>query len=330
MEIIRVGIWLDDAHFAHALSMGLARTCRRMIFTLMTGLEDGQDCDLILTAEEMDDPRGIVLVRDENEVNIYGDPPYRVYRYKESDHLINDLLFVYFNLTGKNLEFIGNTKCKLLAFASVAGGCGCTATALSVGQMLHRMYGGKCLYLNLCPIDDSKKYLPEAGSDGLRNLLYYLDVGKDFPLASFIVQTDRVDAIRTSQINAYFDELDLKLLRRLLKKIDDLGQYSFLILDMSNHLSRSNKQLLTQASQIILMYQEQEMVPENYFDDLIGEIRDLAGGNPVITVKNFGDAFEEDPRFNFVLSRERDGRFVQFNQEAGAIARRIMEDCGHD
>lgn len=330
MEMIRVGIWLDDTHFAHALSMGLARACRKMTFTLMNGLEAGEGCDLILTSEELDDPRVVVMVRDEERVNIYGSPPYRVYRYKESHHLINDLLFVYFKITGKNLEFIGDTQCKVLIFASVSGGNGCTATALTVGQMLYKLYGCKCLYLNLCPIDDSKKYLPAGGSSSLLNLLYYLDVEKDFPLGTFITQSNSIDYIHTNMVNSYFDELNLTLLNRLLKKVDEVGTYPFLLIDVSNHLSRNNKQLLAQASRIILLYQGQEFVPETYFSAMTEEIEKIAQGTEIIKVKNFAEEFDADDQFAFVFSRETEGNPSHFQLEAGAIARKIMEDGIHD
>lgn len=338
MNMIRVGICLDDVHFARALSMGLARECRNMTFILLESVDGDGECDLILSSAPHDDQRVITMVRDETEENIYEDPPYRVYRYKESHRLVNDLLFIYFKITGQNLEFTGDAKCKVLVFASVSGGSGCTATAISVGQMLYKLYGCKCLYLNLCPIDDSKKYLPAAGQQSLLSLLYYLDTQKDFPLGTFLSHTQQIDYVHTNLINSYFDEIQVKLLTRLMKKIDELGTYPFLIVDMSNHFSRTNKQLLSRAFRIILLYQDRDRIPEQYFLKIIGEIKRIAKRTKLIKVKNFvEDDFEENENF-LLISREKmqfhgnDRGLIDlssaehFQLETGAIARQIMEE----
>ena len=193
MKMIKVGICLDDTHFAHALSVGLARECRNIEYILLEKMEDGDLCDLILSSQPGEDHRIIMMVRDARDENIYGEPPFCVFRYKESHRLANDLLFLYFKLSGKNIELSGNTRCKILVFCSVSGGCGCTSAALSTGRMLYRMYGCKCLYLNLCPIDDSKKYLQREGEKSLLSLLYYLDKGRDFPLGTFISKREGID-----------------------------------------------------------------------------------------------------------------------------------------
>jgi len=337
MDLIKVGICLDDIHFAHALSIGLARSCRNMTFTLLGGIDEYDGFDLILTSDVSTHPKEIMMVRDMAEVNIFGDPPFCVYRYKESQHLINDLLFIYFRLSGKNLEYIGDAECKILAFASASGGCGCTLTALSVGQLLYKMYGCKCLYLNLCPVDDSKKYLPTESGDSLLNLLYYLEVQRDFPLGSFISQTETMDYIHTNLINSYFDELSLTLLQRLLKKVDEIGIYSFLLVDMSNHFSRNNKQLLAQASQIVLLYQDRDCLSQVYFSRLVDELNKISQPNPMIMVKNFTENYVDEEDEVFYLSSESENpsigdnglinlqSFGQIQHEAECLAVKIIE-----
>ncbi len=337
MDLIKVGICLDDIHFAHALSIGLARSCKNMTFSLMDGPDEYDEFDLILTSDSSVHPKEIMMVRDMAEVNIFGDPPFSIYRYKESQHLINDLLFIYFRLSGKNLEYVGDAECKILAFASASGGCGCTLTALSVGQMLYKMYGCKCLYLNLCPIDDSKKYLQTESGNSLLNLLYYLEVQRDFPLGSFISQTETMDYIHTNLINSYFDELSLTLLRRLLKKVDEIGIYSFLLVDMSNHFSRNNKQLLAQASQIVVLYQERDCISQVYFSRLVDELNRISQPNSLIMVKNFAENYADGDEGILCLSSERslpsigdDGlinlqSFGHIQHDAECLAMKIIE-----
>jgi len=277
------------------------------------------------------------MVRDAGDENIYGEPPFRVFRYKESHRLVNDLLFLYFKLSGKNIEISGDTKCRVLVFCSVSGGCGCTATALTVGQMLYRLYGCKCLYLNLCPIDDSKKYLKKGGEKSLLSLLYYLDVEKDFPMGTFIMQEEDVDYIQTNVMNSYFDEIQPKILNRLLKKIDDMGKYSFLLLDMSNHFSRTNRQVLSRCEQVILMHQERDRISESYYAIVSEAIKKLADRKRIIQVKNFSASYETDES-DIILSCQRyygtgEGKEFPdfsltegFRMEAAGIAKRIMQE----
>ena len=339
MEMIKVGICLDDMQFAHALSQGLARECRNMTFFLFNRTAECHGCDLILSSEPSDDPRSILMVRDGAEENIYGGPPYCVFRYKESHRLVNDLLFIYFEITGKNLEFAGDAKCRILVFASISGGCGCTATALSVGQMLYKLYGAKCLYLNLCPINDSLKYISTGGTESLLRLLYYLDIQKDFPLKSFISPLQHIDAIQTNLLNTYFDEISLELLDRLVNKVDELGEYSFLIFDISNHFSRTNKKLLRRAFRMVLLYQERDQISEPFFLAINKELERFVTSGTVLRVRNFVEDYDDAGDGNdLLLSKEKTmvssnqqglldlSGMMHFQREAAMIAKNIMEE----
>ena len=341
MQMIKVGICLDDTHFAHALSVGLAREGRNIEYILLEQIGQGEMCDLILSSEPGNKHKIVSMVRDVEDENIYGDPPFRVFRYKESHRLVNDLLFLYFKLSGKNLEFSGDTKCRMLVFSSISGGSGCTSASIAVGQMLYRLYGCRCLYLNLCPIDDSKKYLRSGGQSSLLNLLYYLDVQKEFPMGTFIMEARDIDYIQTSVINSYFDEIQPKLLNRLLQKIDGLGKYSFLILDMSNHFSRTNKQMLSRADQMILMYQERDRISSGYYTSVVEAIGNLTKNKRPVLVKNFSEDENEEDR-SFIFSKQSsqgqaraDGLVdfpwqEEFRMDAAGIAKCIMEEGPYD
>ena len=138
-------------------------------------------------------------------------------------------------------------------------------------------------------------------------------------------------------LNRYFEELQPKLLNRLLEKIDETGQYAFLLVDMSNHFSRTNRNLLSYAEQIILLYQKRDQRSKSYFTAVTDEIHRLAGANPVIYVQNFFE-LDEEPESDISLSLQRtdvyegDNGLIDFpwtedfKIETAQIAGRIMRE----
>lgn len=169
MALIKAGIFLKDRIFAEALAEGLSRQAGPIRFYLLSAFEEGDFCDLILAEPDWDRDEGVFgesdressycgiveLVGQPGEENLFGKPPYRIYRYKESPNLLNDLLFVYFEMTGRSLENHGDAKCRTIVFLSECGGCGATSIALASARMLYQIYGSRVLYLNLCPLNDT-------------------------------------------------------------------------------------------------------------------------------------------------------------------------------
>ena len=223
---MKVGVQLADEDFARALVKGLAAESRNICFLMGSDDGIGAEVDLILSENPSGLRTEICLVNTSEEERIYDGPPYRIFRYRDAGAFVGNLLHIYYLETGKNPVLCGDVRCRILCFVSLSQGPEATALALMTGQFLHKHYGARCLYLNLCPIDGSKRFLPDHDSKGLLTLLYYLDQKKDFPLNPFIETGSSIDHIKTSLSNPYFDELCLEQLQRLLKKIDDLGIYT--------------------------------------------------------------------------------------------------------
>lgn len=276
--MMKVGIVLDDKDFANALARGLAGEGRRLHFSLP---EDGWEetaYDLILTDRAQTDRRYVRLTSSCDDQRVFEGPPYSIFRYENAERFVHNLLFIYYLETGRNLEFTGDTRCKTLVFASVSGGLTSTALALATGEILDKHFGCRCLYLNLCPVDGSKRFLPSGRGKGLLTLLYYLDQEKDFPLESFISRNLHVDHIDTSIANPYFDELGPLQMHRLLQKIDGMGKYSYLILDVGNHLSRGNQELIGRAEEVILVTGSSDRLPEPFFEGILQLLQGISGG----------------------------------------------------
>lgn len=312
--MMKVGVELNDRDFAQALVRGLASEGRKICFVL---LEDGcseQDFDLILTNRERDGTRYVLLVSHPDEVCIFEGPPYRIFRYQDAKSFVSQLLFIYYRETGRNLEFAGEFHCKPLVFTSVSGGPASTALALSMAELLDKHFGCRCLYLNLCPIDGSKRFINGNGGRGLLTLLYYLEQEKDFPMTSFISKTLHVDHIDTYISNPYFDELHPLQLHRLLKKIDEMGIYSYLLLDIGNHLSRGNKQIFSQGTDVILVTEKEDRLPEPFFEEFLKLLEQFCDGGNIRDVVLEAVKPEDNP-----LSMKR------FQWEAGRLVKVLME-----
>ena len=87
-------------------------------------------------------------------------------------------------------------------------------------------------------------------------------------------------------------------MERFLKKMDSLGKYDFLILDMGNHLCRENKKLLAGADCAVLISDGERSRPGKYREKISREIFKRVERGRLLYVKNFvGDDWtEEDTR----------------------------------
>lgn len=338
MEIINVGIFLKDKCFAENLSRGLSAECRKMTFHLLNSPEVSGEYELILSDAMSCDNRVIFLAKSRSEENFTGDPPFSVYRYKESDSLIQNLFFIYFRLTGKVISHRGNRRTKVLAFTSVTGGCGTTSLSVATGLMLKKLYGCRSIYVNLCPLNDGRKYLHGADGENLLKMLYYLREKREFPVEALITETEDCDYIGTGLFNSYFDRLESALLPDFLGKIEELSKYDFLILDMGNHFCANNKAVLRETDAVILISRADMRLPELYVREFSEKIAGLAEESKMIQVRNYCCGTEEFPSDILCISRaedafslREDGTFEisltgSYGMDVAVLAKIIMEE----
>lgn len=342
METVRIGIFMADRIFAKAMATGLARECRSMTFQILYDPDDGQELDMVLTAGDEKGTNIVQMVRDPADVSV-SVPPYRVYRYRESQNLVRELLQIYFHMTGRILPYSGDRKCRLIVFAAGGGGWGVTSTAISVCRMLYRIYGSRCLYLNLCPIDDSKKYLNSTGNTDLLKLLYYLEQEREFPLEAFITAAEELDYVDTRIVNYSCDELNTELLERFLSKVEAMGVYDFVVADTGNHLNRQNRHMLGHADITAEVLRNGAAARGKYFSSIAREIEKLAHQSRLIRIETFARVWQEE-QDDDILTVSEDREVFRaaeeqelalelsgnYGMEIGAVARRIMEDTEHE
>ena len=302
MEIIEVGLCLNDGEYAVKLAEGMAREFRGLKFHLLDDLNDIDNLDIVIASRSNGNPK-IVEARLDMADNIGEHEPFQICIYKDCPNLINDLLYIYFKLTGKVCRYKGDKKCRLTTVCSTYGNLKVTGLSVELGKHLGRVYDRKSLYINLNPIDESSEYITHE-EDGLLKLLYYLDNSIDFPVNKFITEGIELDCLNTKIINSYSYEMSEELFHRLVTKIEELGKYCFIIADVGNHFSRHIRDIISSSDYTVVMgSRKNSLIDETVCND----IKKLKNN------KGFAYLFDyEDEAYGYRIAD---------------ISKKIVEDC---
>lgn len=340
MESINVGIHLSDKDFARALARGLARECRKMNFYLMNGAEAAADFDLILS-ENPSGEKEIHLVSDLEEECFDDGKVFSVFKYRDSFSLVNYLVLAYFRISGKVLMHREHRKTKLVVFTSAAGGCGTTSLSLAVCHSLRRLYGTKCLYLNLCPVNDAGKYLKMDAGEHLLKLLYALNQERELFPEMYITREEDFDYIGTGLFNTYFDQMQPAVLHKFLDQLEKSGVYDILLCDIGNYMCRGNKDVLAAADCAVFVSREDFHLPNAYLAQITREIEHRSGGTVIPVINCSDSSWEENGTGTAIhISTDADAFGVtedglcrilftrNYGTETSVIAKKIIEEEG--
>lgn len=336
MERLKVGIAMKDGSFAAALVRGLSREAGNMLFTILCEPWKTENFNLVLTDFEADEISDAGLNEGEC-IRLTsaeeGEDAEDIFKYEDCRTLVNRMIYIFYERTGRVAEYRGNSSYRVIVFGQVSGGCGATSAALGTAAMLGTIYGARCLYLNLCPFDDSKRYIEESHKEGLVRLLYHLHRDEDFPLESFIGESEFVDSFMTGVINKYALEMDGVMFNRLLKAVERLGRYDYFIVDVGNFLHRTNLKLLEAADCLVLLCREEAGQRPAYMDRIYEEIEQRTGKS-LIKVVNFADEYDEGLGISVDHSAfvKMGGRVKidingNYGLEVAAVAREIAGVC---
>lgn len=306
MEIIKVGIYLEDSDFAELLAEGLSREYRGFQIYLLDGFDRSDEMDIVLATHPSGQPHVVEACTEalmgEDVMYAEGDTTFRVFVYKDCPDLINDLLYIYFRLTGKICSYRGEGACKTVFFCSDCSGGAVTRLSIETGKAIEGVYGQKVLYVNLCAIDYSYDFVNHEEGNLLR-LLYYLRNSVDFPINNFITEACEPDCLKTGIINSYTDEIDAELFHKLLARIEELGKYNYVLVDVGNHLNRANRELISNSDIAVMVVNETTVAGKAVSE----EISRLRGSDKLISVS----------------MEERDS----YGNAALLISKKIVEDC---
>lgn len=273
METVRIGIAVKDREYRNALLRGLSRESRDFQFVALDGGKsscDVSECQIVIKEPEIclesSSHQGGSNIADRNAPSwkpsaepLVIDLTYHelydmgcrgrreIFRYEDAAVFIGKIIYYYDEDRGIDLYFHGRTKCRKVVFSSPKGGCGTTTAALTSARILKYRFGMKTLFISLCPLDGSRKYMESGDGGNMLALLYHLNVGDNVPLCKFISSSDGVDHFRGEENNRAASEMTVSEMKRLIKLIDEMGVYSYVVFDVGNHLSSLAEFLIDEA-----------------------------------------------------------------------------------
>ena len=176
-----------------------------------------------------------------------------IFMYLDVVNMLKKLIDAFYSLTGITIEERAVKPYKLISFTSVEGGSGCTSVSLATAEILNKIYGLSCIYVNIKPFDDSFTYLENEDGISRSSLILRLNSGKDFPIGGHIKSRSTFDYLSSQIFCNFAYDFNEVLIRNLIEKISALGKYDIIIMDFGNFVIRENIKLLSDSDVWILM-----------------------------------------------------------------------------
>lgn len=159
-------------------------------------------------------------------------------KYQEADKVWKELLELYMETVGVQLPLLcAEYKTKFVGIYSPVHRCLQSSFALTLAQLMAEKH--PTLYLNFEHYIGIAELLPERQNRDLADLLYFLagDAGK-FPLRmqTVIQHKGSLDYVPPMRNGQNLLEITLEEWRSLFQRIEELGKYEYVILDLSDSI----------------------------------------------------------------------------------------------
>ncbi len=309
---VHIGIYLEDRGFAGALAKALAEACSKFEFSLPVGrklLDENKDkYDLVLMDEDSgaeeggtiylsDSADGACRGLDDVETAIRDSKSLRIFKYEKGSLIADYLIYYIFLSKGEMIENRTAQDFHVIGFTGISGRCGVTSAAISAAYMLEERYGEKCLYINLCPVNDSYRYFNSGGDQNLKKLIYYLRQERSggFPVDGFI-ETDFAgpDYLKMPVINRFLAEINDEVCLELFKVFGETGKYDYLIVDLEPDLLCRSNVLSGYFHNVVAVERGLPGMQPGYAEEIEREIVTRTGASKVICVHNFVSGQDSD------------------------------------
>ena len=181
----------------------------------------------------------------------------------------------------------------------------------------------------------------DRGGDSFLKLIYYLGLGRDFPVETFIHHDDGIDYLGSLTLNRHYGDMDAEMTERFLQRVGELGNYDFIVADTGCHIAGAAVGFIGNADLMLLIRNENVKAPDGYYEYLEKEMSQMAGNAGILRIVNFasdqwhGDSEEyyitrDDNVHDYIASGGFDvdlGR--NFGLEIGAVTNGVVEAvCG--
>lgn len=206
---------------------------------LMTGEKNGEVAMLVVAessyTEELNvlQPACLAVLNESGTLRFHQLP--NINKYQEAEGVWKELLELYIEETGAQMPFLCTEyKTKFIGMYSPVHRCLQSSFAVTFGQLMAEKH--PTLYLNFEHYTGITELLPERQNRDLADLLYFLsgDEGK-FPLRmqTVIQKKGNLDYIPPMRNGQNLLAITLEEWRNLFRRIEELGKYEYVILDLS-------------------------------------------------------------------------------------------------
>lgn len=276
MENIFIAIVTDDKEYGRSLSLGILSICRGFIIRIFNAeefLSEDREYDLILwDGDEVSQVYGgriIYLAEKPSDIakNI-AEKRFSIYKYSTAASIVASVFEIYEVLTGRRAVNLRKQDVRIFAFASCAGGTGCTTVTMAVSQELCRFQGKRVLYLSFEELDSAGCYMiNDTGIKGAAVYLYelfnkmYSEVkGRETNvecvpfLEKHMIKDDfGVEAFASGCGRNPLRELNPGELHKFMASLIDSGRFDVILMDMGHWLSKTALKCLELAEKVFIV-----------------------------------------------------------------------------
>ncbi len=156
-------------------------------------------------------------------------------KYQEAEEVLKALLAIYVELADVQLPgLMRDYKTVFIGNYSPVRRCRQTSFALTMGQLLAGSH--HTLYINFESYNGVEVLLPEVQTQDLADLLYFLNTEKDkfrLRLQTIVKHKGELDYIPSMKVGYNLLGVTGKEWLALLQRLEELGEYEYVILDLS-------------------------------------------------------------------------------------------------
>ena len=159
-------------------------------------------------------------------------------KYQKADSVIKQLLEIYMEIATVQLpRLTGNQRTRFIGMYSPVKRCLQSSFAITMCQLLSREHS--TLYLNFEHYAGITELLPDGQERDLADLLYFLNAGEEkfrLRMQTMIQRRGNLDYIPPMRVGQNLLTITAAEWLSLLQKIAELGEYEYVVLDLSESM----------------------------------------------------------------------------------------------
>ncbi len=163
---------------------------------------------------------------------------HNINKYQEAEQVLKEILEIYMDIASRQYPKLGkDCDTKLIGVYSPVHRCMQTTFALTMSQLLAKDH--KTLYLNFEHYAGISELLPGEHTRDLADVLYFLTAGQDkfrLRLQTIIQHKGRLDYVPPMKSGQNLLTVTAEEWQCLLQKIAELGEYEYVVLDLSESM----------------------------------------------------------------------------------------------